>query len=183
MEAREGQLPSSSSSLPSSIPCMTVPTVGARCSSVHPCLAAAASSSASRWARCTARATPSDCGVALLGSGAVGSIAALHSPYSRAVNAVKLVFISMYVYYDYYVNFDWCRKVHSCSCSGTRLACTHARAARLGKIFPRSRRALDTAEKSSREQQALLEYTRTACSMFHGTWCGFDRRSSGRLEF
>eukprot|EP01043_Picozoa_sp_COSAG02_P050132 COSAG02_NODE_5115_length_4615_cov_5.118025_4_plen_74_part_01 len=35
---------------------------------------------------------------------------------------------------------------------------THARAARLGKIFPRSRRALDTAEKSSREQQALLEY-------------------------
>jgi hypothetical protein len=86
----------------------------------------------------------------------------------------------MYVYYDYYVNFDWCRKVHSCSCSGTRLACTHARAARLGKIFPRSRRALDTAEKSSREQQALLEYTRTACSMFHGTWCGSDRRSSAR---
>ena len=85
------------------------------------------------------------------------------------------MFISMYLYYDYYVNFDWCRKVHSRSCSGTRLACTHARSAPLGKIFPRSRRGLDTAEKSSHEQQALLEYTRTACSMFHGTWCGFDR--------
>eukprot|EP01043_Picozoa_sp_COSAG02_P034680 COSAG02_NODE_2440_length_8858_cov_73.811965_2_plen_123_part_00 len=42
-----------------------------------------------------------------------------------------------------------------------RMYSTHARPARLGKIFPRSRRALDTAEKSSREQQALLEYTRT----------------------
>eukprot|EP01043_Picozoa_sp_COSAG02_P000957 COSAG02_NODE_19_length_53976_cov_37.338512_39_plen_190_part_00 len=97
-----------------------------------------------------------------------------HRPFARppaavpqGFNTVKLVFISVYVYFDYYVNFDWCRKVHSCSCSGTRLACTvlmRARAARLGKIFPRSRRALDTAEKSSREQQALLEYTRTACS-------------------
>ena len=61
---------------------------------------------------------------------------------------------------------------------GIGLACTGFRSLRLGKIFPRSRRALDTAENSSREQQALLEYTRTACSMFHGTWCGFDRRSS-----
>ena len=30
---------------------------------------------------------------------------------TQGFNTVKLVFISMYVYYDYYVNFDWCRKV------------------------------------------------------------------------
>ena len=89
----------------------------------------------------------------------------------------------MNVNYEYSGKFDWGRKPRSpagtaCSSPCTRLACTHARPARLGKIFPRSRRGLDTAEKSSHEQQALLEYTRTACSMFHGTWCGFDRRSS-----
>jgi hypothetical protein len=29
----------------------------------------------------------------------------------QGFNTGKLVFISVYLYYDYYVNFDWCRKV------------------------------------------------------------------------
>ncbi len=29
----------------------------------------------------------------------------------QGIFTVKLVFIYMYLYYDYFVNFDWCRKV------------------------------------------------------------------------
>ena len=64
---------------------------------------------------------------------------------------MKLVFISLNLFYEYYVDFDWCRKVrpggrvqHAC--------CTHPpkHAQALtddGTIFPRCRLVLDTAEK------------------------------------
>ena len=34
-----------------------------------------------------------------------------HTGWPQGFNTVKLVFISLYLYYDYHVNFDWCRKV------------------------------------------------------------------------
>ena len=64
---------------------------------------------------------------------------------------MKLVFISLNLFYEYYVDFDWCRKVPGTP-ARVRTACTRlvggrTASERLGTIFPRCRMVLDTAEK------------------------------------
>ena len=107
----------------------------------------------------------------------------------QGFNTGKLVFISMYLYYDYYVNFDWCRKVPY-SRNQLHAVRVWPECGRLtAGLFLLGVRPDRTPSKNGPESQGPREGQIDAdrVQRFHGTswtWCGFDRREQrARPEF